>query len=97
MYFASHPDYAAHGLSNTANTADGVFRADTVEEYERTTQRMSDGALLASKTIIIPSSLSKSVCTASGTTGADGPISGLPPDGCMFGPPPEGGPGAPSP
>jgi protocatechuate 3,4-dioxygenase beta subunit len=76
----SHPDYAGHGQPDTANTADTVFPSDTVDEYEVETQRMSDGALLAWKTLIIRSSLSASVCAASGASGGGGtPPSGMPP------------------
>jgi hypothetical protein len=79
----SHPDYVAHGQPNTANTADSVFPSDSVDEYEMETERMSDGALLAWKTIIIRASLSDSVCAPSGSGGGG-------PGGMMGGPPPGG-------
>jgi protocatechuate 3,4-dioxygenase beta subunit len=76
----SHPDYAGHGQPDTANTSDTVFPSDTVDEYEVETARMSDGALLAWKTLIIRSSLSASVCAASGSSGGGGtPPTGAPP------------------
>ena len=48
--FAEHPDYAAFGQPDTPNAADAIFRgvgAASVLE----TQRMSDGAMLAWKSI----------------------------------------------
>jgi protocatechuate 3,4-dioxygenase beta subunit len=75
---SEHPDYVGHGLPDTPNTGDSIF-ADTVDQYVMETQRMSDGALLAWKTIIIRSSLSASVCAA-GSAGGRGP-------GGMGGPP----------
>jgi len=68
----THPDYAGRGLPDTANTSDDFFPARQVTEYEMTTQRMPDGALLASKTIIVRTALSGSVCLASDSTGAGG-------------------------
>lgn len=59
---ATHPDYSAHGQPNTANTGDTVFSAETVDDYVLSTERTSDGALLAWKTIIIRASLSTRVC-----------------------------------
>jgi protocatechuate 3,4-dioxygenase beta subunit len=63
----THPDYSAHGKPNTSNTSDTVFRSDSVADYVMNTQRTSDGALLAWKTVIIRSSLSDSACGASGS------------------------------
>jgi hypothetical protein len=58
----SHPDYVTRGQSPTHGDNDTVFTADTVDEYNMETKRMSDGALLAWKTIIVRSSLEDSVC-----------------------------------
>jgi protocatechuate 3,4-dioxygenase beta subunit len=82
----SHPDYQAHGLPNTANNADSVFPAEGTEDYEVQTDQMTDGALLAWKTIVIRSSLSDAVC---GTSGGGG--GGTPPAGGMGQPPGFGG------
>lgn len=68
----THVDYADHGQPDTANTSDNVFPADSVEEYELETARMTDGAMLAWKTIAIRSSLASSVCGGSGMMGPPG-------------------------
>lgn len=72
----SHTDYVAHGQPDTSNTSDSVFPSATVEEYELETSRMTDGAMLAWKTIVIRSALSNSVCSASGSGGMGGPPPG---------------------
>ena len=74
----THPDYKTHGDADTANTSDTVFSADTVDNYLVSTQKMSDGALLAWKTVIIRSSLSTSLCSGGNSSGPD-----------MGGPPPH--------
>ncbi len=84
----SHPDYVAHGAPDTSNTSDTVFPAATVDAYTMQTERMSDGALLAWKTIIIRSSLTTTVCAPSGAAGGGGMMGGPPP-------PPDGGFGGP--
>jgi protocatechuate 3,4-dioxygenase beta subunit len=76
---ATHPDYTAHGQPDTANTSDTVFSAATVNNYLVNTQKMSDGALLAWKTVIIRSSLSTSVCSGGNSSGPGG--MGAPPRG----------------
>jgi protocatechuate 3,4-dioxygenase beta subunit len=82
---ANHPDYSGHGQPDTANTSDTVFSSDSVDDYVLDTQRMSDGALLAYKTIIIRSSLSETVCGSSNAgPGGPGGMMG------MGGPPPQG-------
>ncbi|MEM1417507.1 MAG: protocatechuate 3,4-dioxygenase, partial [Myxococcota bacterium] len=48
--FAEHPDYAPFGQPDTPNAADGIFRGVGAASVLQT-QRMSDGAMLASKTI----------------------------------------------
>jgi protocatechuate 3,4-dioxygenase beta subunit len=75
----THPDYSAHGEPDTANTSDTVFPADDIEDYLMSTERMSDGALLAWKTVIIRTSLSDSVCGNSGGPGGGGPGGPPPP------------------
>jgi len=68
----THTDYVDHGLPDTANDQDNVFPADSVDDYLVETERMSDGALLAWKTLIIRSSLSDAVCGTSGGGGGGG-------------------------
>ncbi|MFM2421285.1 MAG: hypothetical protein RL385_6008 [Pseudomonadota bacterium] len=87
-----HPDYASHGQPDTPNTSDTVFPSADVDNYVMDTQQMTDGALLAYKTIIIRSSLSNSVCSPSGAAGAGGPAGGMGappgrPDGGLMPPP----------
>ena len=86
----SHPDYSAHGLPDTANTADSVFPSDSVDDYLLATQRMSDGALLAWRTVIIRSSLADSIC---GNVTMGGP-GGMPPGGAMMPPMGDGAAGS---
>jgi protocatechuate 3,4-dioxygenase beta subunit len=69
---ASHPDYAAHGQPDTSNDADMIIPNE--ETYLADTQRMRDGALLASKTFILRNSLTTSVCS-------EGSLGGFPGDG----------------
>ena len=65
----SHPDYVAHGQPNTTIEADPIIPNEEI--YLADTARMKDGALLATKTFILRSSLSTTLC-------AEGPL-GLPP------------------
>jgi hypothetical protein len=65
-----HPDYAAHGLPDTATTADGVFPADGADRYAMKTDRMSDGAMLAWKTIVVRSALTNELCAEGGQGGS---------------------------
>lgn len=68
----THPDYADHGQPDTATTSDNVFPADTVDEYVLETARMTDGAMLAWKTIVIRSALANGVCSAMDSGGMMG-------------------------
>ena len=56
-------------IRTSSNTSDTVFSAATVDDYEVEPERMSDGALLAWKTIIIRSALANSVCSAGSMAG----------------------------
>lgn len=50
--FALHPDYVPHGLPDTTNLADAIYRSvgpDAIVQYER----MDDGAMLAWKDIVL--------------------------------------------
>jgi protocatechuate 3,4-dioxygenase beta subunit len=85
---AGQPLYDTRGQRDTTNTTDTVFTASDYGDYEMAVARMSDGAMLAWKTIVVRSSLSESVCGGSG----DGGSGGAPGGGGMSG---EGGPGAP--
>ncbi len=52
--FARHPNYAPEGAPDTSNAADGVARgAGALAPYTLDTARMTDGAMLASKTIAL--------------------------------------------
>lgn len=52
--FASHPSYQAEGQPDTSNASDGVIGGGgSITQYLLDTQRMSDGAMLASKTIAL--------------------------------------------
>jgi hypothetical protein len=75
----THSDYKGHGDPDTANTSDTVFSADTVDDYLLSTQTMSDGALLAWKTVIIRSSLSTTLCSGGNSSGPGGMGMGGPP------------------
>jgi protocatechuate 3,4-dioxygenase beta subunit len=74
---ASQPIYEARGERDTKNTSDGVFPAADIAEYTFETAKMSDGAMLAWKTIILRSSLDEAICSPSGSAG--GPMGGPPP------------------
>ncbi|MBZ4329550.1 protocatechuate 3,4-dioxygenase [Corallococcus interemptor] len=91
------PLYDTRGARDTTNQNDTVVSADAVGDYLFATQRMSDGAMLASKTLVIRSSLDNASCAIPGGSGGGGP-GGPPPggDGGM-GPPPgwDGGMGPP--
>lgn len=77
----NHVDYGERGQPDTSNTSDSVFPSDNVADYLMETQRMTDGAMLAWKTVIIRSSLSDSVCAEGGGGGPNmgGPGGGAPP------------------
>ncbi|XXF75971.1 protocatechuate 3,4-dioxygenase [Myxococcaceae bacterium GXIMD 01537] len=92
----TQPLYNTRGPRDTTNANDNVVSAESVGNYLFTTQRMPDGALLASKTLVIRSSLATAQCQIPGGNGGGG--GGPPPggDGGM-GPPPnrDGGMGPP--
>jgi protocatechuate 3,4-dioxygenase beta subunit len=68
--FSSHPDYQEFGQPNTSNARDGIIRgvAD-LTPYVLDTQRMPDGAMLASKVVAIRASTSDPTCSTSGGPG----------------------------
>jgi len=82
----THPDYSSRGPRDTTNQTDTVITADAVADYTLKTAKMPDGALLASKTLVIRSSLADTLCTAPGG-GPPGGFGGGPPGGFGGGPP----------
>jgi protocatechuate 3,4-dioxygenase beta subunit len=78
---ASHPDYGGRGTRDSRNTTDGVFDPKTYGDYLVTTARMSDGAMLASKTLQLRRSTQEPVCEGGGRRfgGPPGPPPGFDP------------------
>jgi protocatechuate 3,4-dioxygenase beta subunit len=90
----TQPVYDARGQRDTTNETDTVITAAALPDYLFTTERMTDGAMLAWKTLVLRSALSDSSCSiagAGGSGGGDGGPLGPPPDGGSGGPP-DGGP-----
>ncbi len=79
---AAQPTYDTRGARDTTNTTDTVFSASDYGDYQFQTAQMSDGAMLAWKTIIVRKSTSESICGGSSSGG----------DGGMMGPGGDGGP-----
>jgi protocatechuate 3,4-dioxygenase beta subunit len=64
---SGHEDYATFGPPDTTLATDGVLgRVDDLTPYILDTQRMADGAMLASKTIVVRASLDTESCQARG-------------------------------
>jgi protocatechuate 3,4-dioxygenase beta subunit len=85
---ADQPLYDTRGARDTTNATDNVVSAESAPDYSFHTQRMTDGAMLAWKTLVIRSSLSTASCQLSGNGGGGGGPGGPPPgDGGM---PPRG-------
>ena len=63
---ATQPGYGGRGARDARNTSDGVFGARTYGDYLVTTARMSDGAMLASKTLQLRRSTSEPICQGGG-------------------------------
>lgn len=71
--FATHPEYEEFGQPDTDLASDSVVGGeDDLSNYLLTVERMTDGAMLASKLITIRSSLSNSICAVSGGAGGPG-------------------------
>ena len=51
--FASHPEYTPFGQPDTTNSTDNIVRRGDLASYMLTTARMSDGAMLASKDLVV--------------------------------------------
>jgi protocatechuate 3,4-dioxygenase beta subunit len=89
---SGQPLYKDRGARDTTNQNDGAVSASAASDYIVEYQKMSDGAMLAWKTLVIRSSLSDASCTA--PSGSSGGMDGGPPPGWDGGPPPgwDGGP-----
>jgi protocatechuate 3,4-dioxygenase beta subunit len=57
------PIYDARGHRDTTNASDNVVGSAKLTDYLFATQRMSDGAMLAWKTIVVRASLAEASCT----------------------------------
>lgn len=89
--FESHGDYKAYGQPDTTLETDNIVGAESDKSrYLFDVQRMEDGVMFASKTLVIRQDLDAEVCQAEGTMPAGGP-GGPPPDGTR-GPPQQGAP-----
>ncbi len=84
--FSTLAGYVDRGQPDTTHTTDTVLGGTDASPYIVNVARMSDGAMLASKTIVLRSSLDDSLCNVGGTGGPPPP--GGFPDGGMPPPPP---------
>jgi protocatechuate 3,4-dioxygenase beta subunit len=62
--FENHPEYSGFGQPDTTNESDNVLGGTDVDPYLMEYAKMSDGALLAWKRLVIRGSLSDDPCTA---------------------------------
>ena len=51
--FSTHADYEQYGEPDTTNAADNVVGNNALSTFALTTERQSDGAMLASKQLIV--------------------------------------------
>lgn len=87
--FSSQALYKDIGLPDTDLDSDNVVGGETDKSpYLFDVQRMDDGVMFASKTLVIRNSLEDAICEAKGAHGFGPPPGGPPPRG--FGPRPEG-------
>jgi len=63
---ATQPIYSDRGSRDTTNTTDTVLPADDVADYVFDAEKMTDGAMLAWKTLILRSSVDDAICSPSG-------------------------------
>jgi protocatechuate 3,4-dioxygenase beta subunit len=91
------PLYDTRGARDTTNQNDSVIASSAVGDYLFETAKMTDGAMLAWKTLILRTSLSEALCDAPGGSmggagpgGDGGPPGGGPMGGDGGGPPPRG-------
>ena len=61
--FSSHPEYALYGAPDTPNARDGILSRD-LPAFLLRGERMDDGALLASKRLVVRSSLADPLCAS---------------------------------
>jgi hypothetical protein len=87
----TQPVYDARGKRDTTNETDTVITPGALPSYLLQTKKMTDGAMLAWKTLVLRTSPSESPCTVSGSGGGDGGPAGPQRDGGSEGPPPDGG------
>jgi protocatechuate 3,4-dioxygenase beta subunit len=93
----TQPIYCARGVRDTTNKTDGVIAASALPDYSFQVARMPDGAMLASKAIVIRSQIASQLCDTPGGDpggGRDGgfpPFDGSPPDGFGGFPPRDAG------
>ena len=87
--------YKERGTRDTTNKTDGIISPAAVSDYSFRTARMVDGAMLASKAIVLRNLLTTPLCATPGNS--DGslrpPFDGPPPDGFPEFPPPDAGRG----
>jgi protocatechuate 3,4-dioxygenase beta subunit len=88
----TQPLYDTRGPRDTTNQDDTVIAAGSAADYTFQTARMSDGAMLAWKTLVVRSSTASTLCNVPGGSGGPGGREGGP--GGPFG---EGGPMGPPP
>ncbi|KAF1710496.1 intradiol ring-cleavage dioxygenase [Pseudoxanthomonas kalamensis DSM 18571] len=90
--FTAQSLYRDYGQPDTQLATDGIVGAEEdFTPYLFDVQRMDDGVMFASKTLVIRTSLDETVCEAQGQMppgGGPGGPGGPPPEG--FGPPPDG-------
>jgi protocatechuate 3,4-dioxygenase beta subunit len=51
--FTSHPEYKSYGLPDTPNATDNVVGRGDLAGYTAAASRMTDGAMLASKQLVV--------------------------------------------
>jgi protocatechuate 3,4-dioxygenase beta subunit len=78
---ATQPIYKDRGARDTLNTNDNVVGAAAIADYTFQTQRMSDGAMLAWKALVLRSSADAELCSIGGMGGGPGGGMGGPPPG----------------
>ena len=61
--FASHPDYLSFGQPDTPNSSDTVLPATDATDYLVDVARMSDGAMMASRTLFLRTSTTTTLCS----------------------------------
>lgn len=86
--FAKVEGYRQRGVPDTTLANDTIITPEAAPEYMMRIERMGDGAMLASKTVIVRSALSTALCAAPGGSGGPGGMGGM---GGMGPPPGDGG------